>query len=61
MEFSPLMFVVPAIIFLYYVFNNLDMKTGEKQKLCAFCRSYIPQQATTCKHCSKDQPKTEPY
>jgi ribosomal protein L40E len=58
MNFLPL---VPfALVLIYYTVNNLDMKTGEKQKLCAFCRTYIPQSATTCKNCTKEQPKEQP-
>jgi hypothetical protein len=56
MEFTWFMLIPPALIFFYYTFNNLDTKTGEKQKLCAFCRTYIPESAKTCKHCTKDQP-----
>jgi len=57
MEISPFILVLPALTLIYYIVNNLDMKTGEKQKLCAFCRTYIPQSSTTCKNCSKEQPR----
>ena len=46
-----------GFVLLKFTILDLDWKTGNPQKMCAFCRSRIDAQAVTCRYCAKDQPK----
>ena len=50
-----LIFIPPSLILLVYMFSNGFREEMNTNKVCAFCASKIPKQATTCRYCTKDQ------
>ena len=55
MEWSWAVLAGPVILLGVYFLNGEFREEMNTDKVCAFCASKIPKQATTCKYCAKDQ------